>query len=285
MTPAAFWSGRAGAICLCVAVALLLFVGLTADTRLKAAFDQRREVLARELRFLRSSWTAEAVLISLGAAVVASLALALTGRVILALALTTLAPCAVRHLMTRARIARVTRIEEQLESWLTLLAGALEATPSLGEALRTSHELVDPPLADELTQVLREHRLGSPLDRALDASAERVNGRTFSTALLTLRVGRNTGGSLQELLRETAANLREMARIEGVIRTKTAEGKAQASVIALIPAPLYLGLRTMNPGFFSPLETTFTGHVILGVAGALWLCAALLARRILAVDT
>jgi hypothetical protein len=40
----------------------------------------------------------------------------------------------------------------------------------------------------------------------------------------------------------------------------------------------------MSPGFFAPLETTLTGHVIFGVAAVLWLTAFVLARRFVAVD-
>jgi tight adherence protein B len=240
--------------------------------------------LDRELRFLRAAWRGHQVLLAQGAALAASLLLVLASRPFLGATLAAVTLVGPRLGLERARVKRITRMEEQLEGWVTVLANALESTPSLGEALRTSERLVERPLRDELEQILSEYHLGSPLDRALHAAAERVQSRVFSTVLLTLRIGRNTGGSLQKILHTTAGNLREMARLEGVVRTKTAEGKAQATVISAVPFPLYLGIRALSPGFFAPLETTTTGHLIVAVATVMWIAAALLARRFLAVD-
>jgi tight adherence protein B len=85
------------------------------------------------------------------------------------------------------------------------------------------------------------------------------------------------------VLRKAAASLREMARLEGVLRTKTAEGKAQALVISLLPGVLYGGLRLSDEDFFLPLETTASGHVLLGVAAVFWVAAGLLSYKILSV--
>ncbi len=68
------------------------------------------------------------------------------------------------------------------------------------------------------------------------------------------------------MLDGAAAALRELARLEGVVRTKTAEGKAQAFVIGLLPAPLVLGVHAMDPKFFAPLAQSFLGNLV--VAGA-----------------
>ncbi len=285
MSGVAFWCGRLGALCLSLGTLCALFVACTTPNPLGRRLAQRRDFLERELRFVRARCTAEQVLGLQALALAGAGALAFSGRLFPAVALSVGTVFSVGMWLAHERVARVTQLEAQLEGWLTLVAGALEASPSLGEALRTTERLVERPLADELAQVLAEHQLGSPLDRALDSSAQRVRGRTFSTALLTLRIGRNTGGGLPQLLRDTAGHLREMARLEGVVRTKTAEGKAQAAVISVLPAPLYLGLRTMNPEFFLPLETTSRGHLVVAVAFVLWFSAALLARRILAVDT
>ena len=75
-----------------------------------------------------------------------------------------------------------------------------------------------------------------------------------------------------------------MARLEGVVRTKTAEGRAQAVLVAVIPAPLLWLLQSMNPNLFDPLWSTTRGHLLVGVAIALWASALLWARRIVAVD-
>ncbi len=183
-----------------------------------------------------------------------------------------------------ARTSRVVRIEAQIEGWLGTLARALEATPSLGDALEVSSGMCDAPLSEELAVIVNEVHLGRPLERALRAWSERVGSRTLDLALSTIHVGQKTGGGLGGVLQSAADSLREMERLEGVLRTKTAEGRAQAVVISVIPVPLYFAVHLGDPQFFQPLETTGLGHILLVVAASLWMAAIFFARKILAVE-
>jgi tight adherence protein B len=182
------------------------------------------------------------------------------------------------------RARRTARIELQLDTWLVVLANALRATPSLGDALGASAERIAPPLRHELQLIGNEVRLGVPLDRALQHAAQRIESPLVRAAFATLRIARNAGGDLSRTLDASAASLREMARLHGVLRAKTAEGRAQSLLIALLPAPLIGMLETLSPDLMTPLWTTPRGHLVLAAAGALWLCAVLAARRITAVE-
>ena len=106
----------------------------------------------------------------------------------------------------------------------------------------------------------------------------------MSGALATLLVARQTGGDLPAILEQSAATLREMARLEGVVRTKTAEGKAQAYVLGAIPFVLIVAIHLVDEHWLPPLFEKPLGLMILAVATTLWVAAILLARRILTVD-
>jgi tight adherence protein B len=75
-----------------------------------------------------------------------------------------------------------------------------------------------------------------------------------------------------------------MARLEGVVRTKTAEGKMQLWVLAVFPLLLILAINAINPGYFDPLTTSVIGYVFLFLAVLFWGGALIAARKILAVD-
>jgi tight adherence protein B len=214
------------------------------------------------------------------AAVVAALAFAKWPALLFAPAIA-LGP---RLLIERQVARRVAQIEEQIEPWLVAIANALKASPSLGEAIASTVTLMQPPMSQEVDVVSKETDLGTPLDRALQNFASRVDSNTLSGAVLALQVARKTGGNLPEMLESAASALRELARLEGVVRTKTAEGKAQAFVIGLIPAPLVLGIHTMDPHFFQPLLESFLGNLVIAGAATLWAVAILMARKILAVE-
>ena len=111
--------------------------------------------------------------------------------------------------LRRRHQERVEKLEGQLDSWLLILANALKASPSLGEAIKASARIVRPPMSQELDLLLKEVHLGTPLDRGVLGMSERVGSRIMASALATLLVGRQTGGDLPQILEESAATLRE----------------------------------------------------------------------------
>ncbi len=189
-----------------------------------------------------------------------------------------------RFWMSVGRQKRIARIEEQLDRWLLVLANALKASASLGEAIASSAVHVRPPLGEEIDLVLKQFRLGTPLDEALGNMEHRIGSRSVAGALLVMRVGRSTGGDLPSILESAAASLRELARLEGVARTKTAEGRIQTMVIGAVPFALFGVLHLMDPNFFRPLAETFAGHLLVAGSALFWLAALGAAHKIMAVD-
>ncbi|MBI5512395.1 MAG: type II secretion system F family protein [Deltaproteobacteria bacterium] len=182
------------------------------------------------------------------------------------------------------RSERQTKIEAQMDTLLLCLANALKASPSLGDALNACTLLMRVPIKEELELTMKENTLGVPLDEALLNMARRVDSRAFSGCLSTVLIGRQTGGDLPRILETAAATLREMARLEGVVRSKTAEGKAQAWLLGCLPPVLVGLLNWIDPEWLRPLSTTFVGYIVVGVAVAFWVAAVFAARKILAVD-
>lgn len=183
-----------------------------------------------------------------------------------------------------ARTKRQSKIEQQLDTFLTALANALKASPSLGDALNATAYLLRSPIREEIELTVKENQLGMPLDQAILNMGQRVGSMSFAGALSTVLIGRQTGGDLPRILETSAATLREMARLEGVVRTKTAEGKAQAWVLGVMPVFLVGILQWIDPEWLKPLFSTFVGGIIIGIAIFFWVAAIVAARKILAVD-
>ena len=268
-----------------VAVAAL-FLGLGGDEgaagrRFLARYLESLDV---RLRFVRSRFAARTVALGQLAAVVTLL----FGAVVLGLGwlLMGLAPASATPWLwfERRRAARVAELDAQLDQWLLVLSNSLKASASLGDALESSIRLVRAPLSEEVDLVLKRYRLGTPLDGALADMAARVGSRSISAAVLMLRVARNAGGDLPSTLDRSAAALREIARLEGVVRSKTAEAKAQAAVISLIPAPFVFLIHWLSPAYLRPLTATLSGQLIIAAALGMWAIAIVLAAKIAAVE-
>jgi tight adherence protein B len=285
MTAFTEWARWLGLALSSATVAGLVWILFADDRALGRTFlaSYQRD-LDKKLRFIRAPIGARAVL--LGQGVVLALLVAVAGVtsdswLLLLGPLVVVAPRVhVERLMAR----RATQVEAQIEPWLNAVANSLRASPSLGEAIASSASLVAAPMAQEVDVLVKEYELGTPLDRALDNLSERVPSKTLAGTTLALKVARRSGGNLPQMLDSAAVALRELARLEGVVRTKTAEGKAQAAVIGAIPLPLVALVHYSDPHFFAPLASSFTGNIVVGVACALWVVAALMARKILQVD-
>jgi tight adherence protein B len=182
------------------------------------------------------------------------------------------------------RKKRLEALEKQLDGFLLALANALKAIPSVGAAFNSVIPILQSPMRDEVELATKEMKVGSSLDQALLHMAARISSRQVDSALSAVLIGRQVGGNLGRVLETTAASIREMARLDGVIRTKTAEGKMQLFVIALMPFVLVLGLGYSSPGYFDPLQHTVTGYIATATAGGCWVTALIWARKILSVD-
>jgi tight adherence protein B len=192
-----------------------------------------------------------------------------------------LVPTAYIEMMRRQR---VDKIEEQLDNFILALANALKTTPSIGAAFNSVAAVISDPMRQEVDLALKEMKVGSTLDQALLHMAARVGSRQLDSALSSILIGRQVGGNLPKVLETTAGTLREMRRLEGVVRTKTAEGKAQLWVIALMPFVLLMGLNTLWPGYFDPLTKSLVGYCIIIICTACWVASIVLARKVLNVD-
>jgi tight adherence protein B len=251
--------------------------GRTALSKYIAALDQK-------LKFLRGGAHGQLVVVLQGVLAVTCLGAALFQSQPLLVVLLPAVALLPSVLLSKRVALRIAALEEQIEPWLNAIANALKASPSLGEAIAASASLVGAPMSQEVDVVIKEYELGTPLDRALDSFANRMSSRTLGGCVLALKVARRSGGNLPEMLENAATALREMARLEGVVRTKTAEGKAQAFVIGMIPAPLILLINWIEPTFLHPLFETFSGHLVLVAIAVLWVSAIALSRKILDVD-
>ena len=182
------------------------------------------------------------------------------------------------------RAKRKKALEEQLDGFLTSLGNALKTTPSIGAAFTSCIEITSSPMREEIELATKEMKIGSTLDQALAHIAARIQSPAVDSAFSAILIGRQVGGNLPKLLDTTANSMREMRRLDGVIKSKTAEGKMQLWVVGLMPIALVLGMGQIMPSFLAPLTESFLGYTICAVCAISWAAAVVWARQILALE-
>lgn len=170
----------------------------------------------------------------------------------------------------RRKTKRRKAFNAALPDALQLMSGSLAAGLSLAQSVDTIvREGVDP-IASEFKRVLVEARLGVTLEDALDGVAGRFESRDFEWAVMAIKIQRQVGGNLAELLATVAATMREREYVRRQVAALAAEGKLSAMVLGGLPPIFLLYLVLTQREFVSPLFTDPRGWAML-TFGTLWL--------------
>ena len=186
-----------------------------------------------------------------------------------------------RAALARARVARATRLDRQLPDALRMIAGSLAAGASFSSALNAIARDLYPPLSQEISLVLREQRVGIPLQDALNNFRLRVDTDSVAQVTTLLRVGVESGGSLSALVDRLASSLEAQQHMELKVDMLTTQGKMQAVVIGVLPVLLLLVLCWIDSAAMHLALSTNAGRavlvliVMLELLGVLWLRAVL----------
>ena len=256
------WAGRATAMA----------ETLVRRGNLEEAFLDRLEAAGLNMR------VAEFVLISLGSSFIPPLLVLIATRNLVLTVVVVVLGVVGPFLYLSVRAARrQAKFEEQLPSTLQLLSGALQAGHSLQQAVDTVvHEAGDP-IASEFQRVLTEARLGRPLEEALEAMAKRTRSVDFDWTVMAIRLQRQVGGNLAEVLSTVAQTIRDRYTLKRQIKALSAEGRLSSIILSVLPVLLFAGLLILNPLFLRPLFTTtmglmmMGGSVVLMIFGVFWL--------------
>jgi tight adherence protein B len=256
------WAGRATAMA----------ETLVRRGNLEETFLDRLEAAGLNMR------VAEFVLISLGSAFIPPLlVLVVTRNLLLTVVVVLLGVIGPFVFLAVLASRRRAKFDEQLPATLQLLAGALQAGHSLQQAVDTVvHEAGDP-IAGEFQRVLTEARLGRPLEEALEAMAKRTGSVDFGWTVMAIRLQRQVGGNLAEVLSTVSQTIRDRYSLKRQIKALSAEGRLSSLILSILPFLLFAALLLLNPQFLRPLYTTglgimmMAGSAVLMILGVIWL--------------
>jgi tight adherence protein B len=251
-------------------------VGLT------ARIAEERGVLARVERMMEQAdlplRAAEALFVYAVSIVVLTLLAAVVTRSIFAtvavLVIVGLVPPAILQFLSGQRKRK---FQMQLPDMLQLMAGSLRAGYSLMQGVEAVAQEVDEPMGGELRRVLAETRLGRPLEESLEDMAERLDSRDFAWAVMAVRIQREVGGNLAELLSTVAETMIARERLRREVKALTAEGRISALVLGLLPVGLGVMMYSINREYMNVLlhdgfgQTLLIGSLLLAGVGFYWM--------------
>jgi tight adherence protein B len=187
-------------------------------------------------------------------------------------------------LLHRRRRKRLRNFQMQLPDTLSLLAGSMRAGFSFAQGLETVANEAAEPTRRELQRVFTESRLGRPIEDALEDSANRMGSVDLMWAVMAIRIQREVGGNLAELLDTVADTMTQRERIRGEIKALTAEGRFSGWILGIFPIAFAGVLYLVQPNYISVLFEDTDGLMAVAASlvmtgiGFVWL------RKILAIE-
>lgn len=165
----------------------------------------------------------------------------------------------------------------QIPDTLQLIAGSLRSGFSLNQALNTVVREGTEPTASEFTRALTEARLGAELENALDDVAVRMRCDDLGWVVMAIRISREVGGNLAEVLGNTVTTMRQRSELRGLVRVLSAEGRISAKILMALPFFLAAFMLLFRRGYINPLFhngvgwAMIAGGVVMLTIGGVWL--------------
>jgi len=225
------------------------------------------------------------VLACAGAAAGSGLLCFLVWRTLLPALAATAAGAAIPYCALRIkRGSRLKAFNTALPDAIELMARSLRAGHSMGSSIELIAEQATGPLASEFVQVFQQQRLGLQFRDALLQMGGRVPSRDLQFLITAILVQKETGGDLNEILERAAHVIRERIRIEGEVRTHTAQGRLTGWILGMLPVIMLALINIVSPGYSAVLFHDPTGQKLLYAGAILIVIGGLIIRKVVDVQ-
>ena len=187
-------------------------------------------------------------------------------------------------MLHRRRKKRLAEFQEQLPGTLNLLSGSIRAGFSFAQGLESVANEASQPTRRELQRVFTESRLGRPVEDALEDSAQRMNSVDLMWAVMAIRIQREVGGNLAELLDTVADTMNQRERLRLEIKALTAEGRFSGWILGIFPVAFAGVLFLIQPDYMGVLFSVSIGIMAVVASAVMTLVGFVWLRKILQIE-
>jgi tight adherence protein B len=164
------------------------------------------------------------------------------------------------------RRARMNEFEEQFPEALDFIARAMRSGHAFSVSLEMLGTESPEPLGREFRTLFNEHNLGAPIEVALGNLVQRIPLLDVRFFVSIVRLQRQTGGNLSEILTRLSYLIRERFRLKGQVKAASAHGRLTAGVLTVLPVITMLALRVVAPGYLKSMAADSDGKYLIVAA-------------------
>jgi tight adherence protein B len=176
---------------------------------------------------------------------------------------------------------RMDEFEQQFPEALDFIARAMRSGHAFSVSLEMLGNETPDPLGREFRALFNEQNLGAPLEVALDNLMGRIPLLDVRFFVSIVRLQRQTGGNLSEILGRLAYVIRERFRLKGQVRAASAHGRLTAGILFVLPLVTMIALRFIAPDYIQSMTKDSDGKYMIAGAVALQIIGFLIMKKII----
>ena len=166
--------------------------------------------------------------------------------------------------MRQAR--RKQKFNDQLLDAINMLSSCLKGGLSLLQGFEVLVEEMSAPMSQELGLVVRENKMGIPLEESLVRINKRMGIEELGLVVNALIVARETGGELTKVFSRLSVTIRDNRKLKENIKTLTLQGKMQGAIMSFLPILFVLWVISVNKHHFDIMLNNDFGRMLLIIA-------------------
>jgi tight adherence protein B len=166
---------------------------------------------------------------------------------------------------------------------MELIANSMKAGQSVAQSLAAVTDNAGPPVSDEFALARREIELGASIESAMNNMVKRIGSNDLRLMVMVITIQRSVGGDLPAILTTLADTMRQREEMRAEVMAATAQSRASAVIITLLPIVAALLLYFVVRDYFRPMLVNPLGWFMLAVAALLLFIGNLLIRRLTAI--
>ena len=173
---------------------------------------------------------------------------------------------------------RVQKFNDQLLDAINMLTSCLKGGLSLLQGFEVLIEEMPAPISQELGLVVRENKMGIPLEESLIRLNKRMNLEEFGLIVNALLVARETGGELTKVFSRLNVTIRDNHKLKENIKTLTMQGRMQGYIMSFLPIVFVAWVLSVNKHHFDIMMNNDLGRMLLVGAVIMQVCGMLLIK-------
>jgi tight adherence protein B len=178
---------------------------------------------------------------------------------------------------------RLEQFDAQLPRAMELIANSMKAGQSVTQALSSVTDNAVPPVSDEFGLARREIELGASIESALNNMVKRLGSDDLRLMVMVITSQHSFGGDLPAVLITLSDTMRQRSEMRAEILAATAQSRASALIVTLLPIVAAAFLFLVVPNYFRPMFTNPVGWAIVALAAVLLVIGNFIIRRLTAI--